>query len=636
MAVTYGFYNSVNGDRKYNAVQMAQIFDGIIEDGVFNSVGTAFAVTPSSGMVISVGAGRAWFNHTWTYNDAPITLTVGTAPVGSLKRIDAVVIEVDENNRSNSIKIIAGTESATPVKPTMVDSDGVHQHALAYISTEAGVTAITATMIASAVGTDTPFVTGPLETVGVTTLYNYWRAEFETWFDHLQDELDSNQAANLQHQIDDLESSKADAEDLAELAQSVSKVGDIKYTMRSSLDDDWALCNGDSVNASEYPELCQFLNEYNKYIDFNNISKLPSNFKTVKSIYANGYWVIAGYSGSQSYYAYASSPNGPWTVQALPNSNYIIRDIAYGDGKWVICGDRWYANTRYAAFVGYNTTLDRAISDWTFKDLWSNETYGSGPAWAIAFNGTTWVICGRRYTNSSTTVSVISYTNNVSGSWTGPVQLPSNFYNSGILYENNKFYVAGIVRDSSSSKYYLNIASASKNSLSSWTAVNVADIDTNHYIKFMKTNGKYIIAYTSAMTFFYSSNINGPWVFVNVLDDYYQDGLYFVEFIDGMWFTGGGRRIGTNPAEGQSIIMTAKSIDGPWNSNIILRGGTDSYSTVDNAFTTIASHDDDIVFSGYKYGGSSYVVHVQKTNGVFDSVLPTITPSDGNAFIRIE
>lgn len=634
MAVTYGFYNSVNGDRKYNAVQMAQIFDGIIEDGVFNSVGTAFAVTPSSGMVISVGAGRAWFNHTWTYNDAPITLTVGTAPVGSLKRIDAVVIEVDENNRTNSIKIIAGTESATPVKPTLVNTGGVHQHALAYISISAGVTTITAAMIASAIGTDTPFVTGPLETVSVTSLYNYWRTEFETWFDHLQDELDSNQAANLQHQIDDLESSKADAEDLAELAQSVSKVGDIKYTMCSSLDDNWALCNGDPVSASEYPELCQILNGYNKYVDFNDISKLPSNFKTVKSIYANGYWVIVGYNTAlaQSYYAYASSPNGPWTVQALPNSQYIIRDIAYGDGKWVICGDRWYANTRYAAFVGYNTTLDRAISDWSFKDVWSNETYGKGPAYAIAFDGTTWVVCGKHCTGPNTTVSVISYTNNVSGSWTGPVQLPSNVYNSGILYENNKFYVAGIVYDSSSSKYYLNIASASKNSLSSWTAVNVADIDGVYSINFMKTNGKYIIAYTSAMTFLYSSNINGPWVFVQVLNDYDENGLYFVEFIDGMWFTGGGRKIGTT--EKQSIIMTAKSIDGPWNSNIILRDGTNKYGA--HAFTTIASHDDDIVFSGCKDDGSSYVVHVQKTNGVFDSVLPTITPSDGNAFIRIE
>lgn len=217
MAVTYGFYNSVGGDRKYNAEQMGQIFDGIINDGVFNSVGRAFAVTPSSGMVISVGAGRAWFNHTWTYNDAPITLTVGTAPVGSLKRIDAVVIEVDENDRENSIKIIAGTENVTPLRPSLVDSDGVHQYALAYITIDAGVTTITREMIISVVGTDTPFVTGPLETVSVTELYNYWRTEFETWFDHLQDELDSNQAANLQHQIDDITDVMLEDDDVGDL-----------------------------------------------------------------------------------------------------------------------------------------------------------------------------------------------------------------------------------------------------------------------------------------------------------------------------------------------------------------------------------------------------------------------------------
>ncbi len=35
MSVTFGFYNSVNGDRKYDAIQMSSIFDGIIRDGVF-------------------------------------------------------------------------------------------------------------------------------------------------------------------------------------------------------------------------------------------------------------------------------------------------------------------------------------------------------------------------------------------------------------------------------------------------------------------------------------------------------------------------------------------------------------------------------------------------------------------------
>ena len=39
MSVTYGFYNSINGDRKYNALEMSSIFDGIIVDGVYMSIG---------------------------------------------------------------------------------------------------------------------------------------------------------------------------------------------------------------------------------------------------------------------------------------------------------------------------------------------------------------------------------------------------------------------------------------------------------------------------------------------------------------------------------------------------------------------------------------------------------------------
>lgn len=420
----------------------------------------------------------------------------------------------------------------------------------------------------------------------------------------------------------------------------VPNVGDVKYTLQNTIGDDWALCNGDSVSASEYPELCQILNGHNKYVDFSNIDtpNFPSGVNAVKSIYANGYWVIVGDNGVQSYYAYASSPNGPWTVQALPNSKYIIRDIAYGDGKWVICGYYWYASTRYAAFVGYNTTLDRAIRDWTFKDVWSNDTYGTGPAWAIAFNGTTWVICGNRYINSSTTVSVISYTNNVSGSWTGPIQLPTNVYNNGILYENNKFYVVGMCYNSNTSKYQVNIASASKNSLNSWTEVFAdTDLDRNYTINFMKTNGKYIIAFTSSMGFLYSSNINGPWASVFVRDGNYdpdESGLYFVKYIDGMWFTGGGYKKSTSV--GQSIIMTSKSIDGPWATNVVLSGGTSQYGIGNHAITTIAVEGDDIIFSGYKNDGASRIIHLQTINGIFDSVLPTITPSEGNAFIRIK
>lgn len=44
MSVTYGFYNSIKGDRKYNALEMSSIFDGIIVDGVYMSIGDALNV----------------------------------------------------------------------------------------------------------------------------------------------------------------------------------------------------------------------------------------------------------------------------------------------------------------------------------------------------------------------------------------------------------------------------------------------------------------------------------------------------------------------------------------------------------------------------------------------------------------
>lgn len=42
MAFTYGFFNSLNGDRKYTAEQLSSIFDGLITDGVFDSIGAQY------------------------------------------------------------------------------------------------------------------------------------------------------------------------------------------------------------------------------------------------------------------------------------------------------------------------------------------------------------------------------------------------------------------------------------------------------------------------------------------------------------------------------------------------------------------------------------------------------------------
>lgn len=122
MAVTYGFYNSSNGDRKYNAIQMSSIFDGLIKDGIFMSIGTSMMVVATGeGMMLNVGIGRAWFDHTWTLNDAPLPLTPDQSEI-LMNRIDMVVLDVDQREavRANDIIIVKGTPSSNPVAPSLI------------------------------------------------------------------------------------------------------------------------------------------------------------------------------------------------------------------------------------------------------------------------------------------------------------------------------------------------------------------------------------------------------------------------------------------------------------------------------------------------------------------------------------
>ena len=141
MSLTYGFFNSLNHDRKYSAEDMAGFLDGIVDDGVYAAIGDRFYVSPYSGMDIQVGKGRAWFDHTWTSNTTNIILTVSDSdPI--YPRIDAVVLEVNKADRRNYIKIVDGEPAALPQRPEMEREGLVKQWVLAYITVPAEATEI--------------------------------------------------------------------------------------------------------------------------------------------------------------------------------------------------------------------------------------------------------------------------------------------------------------------------------------------------------------------------------------------------------------------------------------------------------------------------------------------------------------
>lgn len=231
MAVTSGFYNSINGDRTYNAEQMSAIFDGIINDGVLANIGKVFQVRVSASErgIVSVGTGRAWFNSTWIYNDSLGFIQLADSD-SLLDRIDAVVIEVDhsESVRAANIKRVTGTAASNPTKPAMTSTDEVHQYPIAYIHRTAGTNKISDSDITNAVGTsECPYVTGILQVQSIDNIVAQWQAqwnewfnnvkttgegdlssfitqaqnEFNTWFNQIKDTLGDDAATNLAAQI---------------------------------------------------------------------------------------------------------------------------------------------------------------------------------------------------------------------------------------------------------------------------------------------------------------------------------------------------------------------------------------------------------------------------------------------------
>lgn len=195
MAFTSGFFNSVNGDRLYNAQQMSAIFEGLITSGVYESVGNKLAVQPNSGMTIQIATGRGWFAKHWVSNDSEYLITLEDSDV-LLNRYCAVCIRSDDTDSvRDAAPYLKYSEFATePVKPAMTRTETINEYCLAYIYIKAGTTAITAADIEDTRADETlcGWVTGLIEQLSSATLFNQFTAIFTEWFENLQDLINEN------------------------------------------------------------------------------------------------------------------------------------------------------------------------------------------------------------------------------------------------------------------------------------------------------------------------------------------------------------------------------------------------------------------------------------------------------------
>lgn len=244
-SVTCGFYNSLNGDRKHDALAMSSIFDGVIADGVFATVGDGLQVVAGTDNTVIVKPGKCWFNHTFTNNDADLPVVCDDSEIlQGMNRIDAIVVEIDgtEAVRDNSIVFKKGVPASSPVRPSMEHTELKNEYPLCYIYRSAESKEITNGNITSAIGTaDTPYVTGLIDTIDPEQLLLQWtsrldefcsseeedfeiwydemkqmmsdvgneldawtsdqQAKFLAWFDEMKNQLNMDAAGNLQNQI---------------------------------------------------------------------------------------------------------------------------------------------------------------------------------------------------------------------------------------------------------------------------------------------------------------------------------------------------------------------------------------------------------------------------------------------------
>lgn len=198
MSLKSGFFNSVNGDRLYDAEDIGNYFEGLISNGIFENVGNKLQVTAGGGMSVNVNTGRAFIDCHYMNNDAVINLTLAAADV-QYDRIDRIVVQLDksDSNRSMEIYVLQGTKSLNPTAPALIRGTNIYELCLADIYVKANMTSISQSDITDQrINTNLcGFVTGLIKQVDTSELALQYQTAFEEYYIQATNEFNAYMAA---------------------------------------------------------------------------------------------------------------------------------------------------------------------------------------------------------------------------------------------------------------------------------------------------------------------------------------------------------------------------------------------------------------------------------------------------------
>lgn len=209
MSVTYGYFNSVDGDRVYNADQMSRYFDGLVSNGVYLNVGDAFKVVASGdGLSVNVKTGRGIIDCKWVNSDAVETINLNEADV-SKPRYTAITLRLSYTDRLIALGFHDGSPTSNPQKPEPLRTAENYELILAYVLVPAGATSISQAQIEDTRASKRlcGWVSGLIDQVDTDQLFDQFntayqfmlqqmtewqarqQAQYEEWFSTLTQDL---------------------------------------------------------------------------------------------------------------------------------------------------------------------------------------------------------------------------------------------------------------------------------------------------------------------------------------------------------------------------------------------------------------------------------------------------------------
>lgn len=200
MAYTSGVFDDV----EYRSSIFSDMIAGLISNGVNGTNSAYLQVVANTDMVVTIQPGFAWIDgHVFRVTGGE-NLTISTAD-GALKRIDRVILRFDKQIYPYGIypMVLKGGLSDNPAPPALTRTSDIYDICLANIYVAAGTTAITQAMITDTRGDDAVcgYVYGLGTDITTSTIFAQYQAEWQTFKGKMDDD---DVAANLQHQIDDL------------------------------------------------------------------------------------------------------------------------------------------------------------------------------------------------------------------------------------------------------------------------------------------------------------------------------------------------------------------------------------------------------------------------------------------------